>query len=270
VLSSHTSSLRPGAIVALFAFVCHSACSSSATAPSPIPPAQPVARLLVENVSVRASLERWATSPWDIGYTYCYQVSPASPDVANMIFTRVDYTTLGPSAEVYDTSSDSSLTGQKVGISRGGCFFTYRDLNITRPIATAYRVTFQYAADGGAGPIAQSVTGTISSTVPPQPFIGRVTLTDDIKDLQKILRVPTPVTFTVSSVEGGAPPFLYQWRLNGFLLRDWDPNSVFTWDGATLNGRPVGSGSYTMSVAVRRSTWHETESAASVSFLLLF
>ncbi len=56
----------------------------------------------------------------------------------------------------------------------------------------------------------------------------------------------------------------------GFMLRDWDPNPVLVWDGATLGGRPVGSGGYTMAVAVRRSTWHEQESGASVNFLLLF
>jgi hypothetical protein len=155
-------------------------------------------------------------------------------------------------------------------LGRGGCFFTYRDQNITRPVATTYRLSFQYAADTTSRPFSQSVSGGIPSTVPPRPFITAVTLTDDIKDAQKILRQPTPVTFTVSNVEGGTPPFLYQWRLNGFLLREWDPNPVLVWDGATLGGRRVGSGGYTLAVAVRRSTWPEQESGATVNFLLLF
>jgi hypothetical protein len=269
----HMSARRAfGGIVVLLACVWSSACGSSATAPAemPQPQTQPGTGLVVANVSVQASLERWASAPWDVGYVYCYNVSAASPEVANMTFRRVDYTTVGPAGQVYDTSPDPSLVGPTVGSGRGGCFFTYHDQNITRPVATTYRLTFQYGADSGGRPFAQSVSGTISSTVPPQPFITAVTLTDDIKDVQKILRQPTPVTFTVSNVEGGTPPFLYQWRLNGFVLRDWDPNPVLVWDGATLGGRPVGSGGYTMAVAVRRSTWHEQESGATANLTLLF
>jgi hypothetical protein len=88
--------------------------------------------------------------------------------------------------------------------------------------------------------------------------------------VQKILRQPRPVTSTVSKVEAGTPPFLYKWRLNGFLLRDWDPNPVLIWDGTTLGGRPVGSGGYTIGVGVRRTTWLNSESGAAVNFVLPF
>lgn len=226
--------------------------------------------LRITSASVRAMLERWANSAWDIGYTYCYNISSTSPEVENMTFRRVDYSTIGPGGDVYNTSSDSSLVGQRVGLGYGGCFYTYQDPNITRPVATTYRLTFDYAPAGSSKPFSQSMSGTISSTVPPQPFVRSVTLTDDITEGQKIIRQPRPITFTVSNVEGGAPPFLYQWRLNGFVLRDWDPNPVLTWDGATLNGRPAGSGSYAMVVAVRRASWPDQEGGAVVNFLYLF
>ncbi len=255
-------------IVMLLACVWSSACGSSPTAPSATPQTPSGTGLRVTQISVSASLDRWSGSRSEIGYTFCYSMASTTPDVAEMTFTNVDYTTVGPQGDVYNTSSDSTLIGKTVGLGRSGCFFTYGDQNITRPVATTYRLLFQYAASNSGQPTTQTqtVSGNISSTVPPQPFITSVTLTDDIKEPQKILRQPTPVTFTVSKVEGGTPPFLFQWRLNGVLLRDWDPNPVLVWDG----GRSPGSGGYTLVVRVRRSTWQESGGGAAVNFLILF
>ena len=257
-----------GVVVILLGCAWSSGCGSSATGPSE-PQTRPGTALLVQNVSVRASLEKWAGAPWDIGYGFCYTMGPTVPEAQNMTFRRVEYAVVGPSGQVYGTLPEPSLVGQIIGGGRGGCFSTYRDLDITRPVATTYRLSFEYG-DAGGQVFAQTVSGNISSTVPPQPFVGDVTLIEDIADPQNILRRPAPVTFTVTNVEGGTPPFLYRWRLNGFMLRDWDPNPVLVWDGATLAGRPVGSGGYTMAVSVRRSTWPEQESGAAVNFLLLF
>jgi hypothetical protein len=135
---------------------------------------------------VTARLERWAGSAWDIGYSYCYNLAARTPDVANMTFRRVEYTTIGPQGNVYNTFVDPSAFAQTVGFGRAGCFYTYEDYNITRPVATSYRITFHYEAAGSTGhSTMQTVTGSISSEVPPQPFTTSVTLTDDINDPQK-------------------------------------------------------------------------------------
>jgi hypothetical protein len=219
---------------------------------------------------VRAALERYGLGlPWDISYTYCYDLSPVSLDVANMTIRRLDYTAIGAAGEVYHSAPDLRYVGQAVGLRRAECLDPYRDQNITRAVASTYRLTFEYGADDGSRPFVQSVTGNISSAVPPLPFITAATLTDDIKETQRILRQLRPVTFTITNVEGGTPPFLYKWWLDGFVLRDWDPNATFVWDGATVAGRPLASGSYTMAVGVRRSTWSEQETGASVDFLIL-
>lgn len=119
----------------LLASVLNIACGSSPTGPSATPQTQSGTGLLVTEISVSAMLERWPAVPWDIGYFFCYSMASTSPEVANLTFRRVDYTTIGPTGAVYDTGSDATLIGQPVGVGRLGCFFTYRDQNITRPVA---------------------------------------------------------------------------------------------------------------------------------------
>jgi hypothetical protein len=235
--------------------------SSSATAPTTQPTS--TSAILLSDASVRASLERWAGGPWDIGYAFCFALSPTPNNTAGLMMTlrRVEYTVIGPGGSIYSSPTDPSLGGQTMGLGRFGCFFTYADQNITRPVATSYRIVVEYSVDNVSPPKIQTVvaTGSIESEVPPQPFITSVTLIDDIQDLQKTLRRPAPVTFTVTSVVGGTPPYQFRWSLNGFLLRDWDPNPVLLWDGATLGGHPAVSGGYTLAVNVRRSGWTPSE-----------
>lgn len=70
---------------------------------------------------------------------------------------------------------------------------------------------------------------------------------------------------TTCSVGGGAPPYQFRWTMNGFILRDWDPNPTLVWDGATLDaGRPIGNGFYTVVVQGRSDGNTDPESAATV------
>ena len=168
-----------------------------------------------------------------------------------MTFQRVEYTVRDSAGTVYDTGNDPVLPGRKVGFKWTGCFYTYCDQDIVRPIATSYQIAIQIVDESDATSTGQTVTqsGPIVSNVPPQSFITSVSLTDDLPDPQHRLCSPRPVTFAVSSVVGGRPPLQFRWRLNGFLLRDWDPNPVLEWDGATVAGYPVGAGAYHLSMS---------------------
>jgi hypothetical protein len=111
-----------------------------------------------------------------------------------------------------------------------------------------------------------------SPTAPsnPRPLpLPDLTVSDDIPGGQKILVPPRPVTFTAMR-NGGTPPFEFQWRINNILLRDWDPATVFVWDGLTLDGRPTVSGRHTLVVTSRTQGNTQLATAALLNFSIQY
>jgi hypothetical protein len=217
---------------------------------------------------VDASLTRFTHQPWEIEYAFCLSLFTQSAVAAEMKFRRAEYTLLTASGQTYRSVTDTGLIGQQLSSGRVQCLDLV-DFNVNQPIAPQFRIIYEFGTPGATESITRTFTGAVRSRVPPLPFITSATLTEDIGDVQNILRQPGPITFT-AHVEGGTAPFLYQFRINGFLLRDWSPDPVFVWPGQSLNNQPLVSGGYTATVNVRRSTWNESEIGASVSFLFLF
>lgn len=238
-------------------------CSPQQTMPTPLVPA------LLANFSTDAELIRWAASPWEVEYSFCYSMSSGgSAEIAGMKFKRADFSLVDANHQVYRTWSHTNLIGDTVGSGFGSCF-NGRHFDILRPISPYFIVDIEYGADGAA-PLKLNRRGPVTSKVPPPPFITGATLTEDIVDFQNIIRQPGPVTFTVTNVQGGTPPLLYQFKLNGFLMRDWDPNPTYVWPGlAQPNGGPLVNGGYTMAVNIRRSTWPEIEWGTTATFIIL-
>jgi hypothetical protein len=249
--------------------------ASSPTAPTSAAP-PPVQGLFLSTSSGRA--ERVFFPPRgeysEIRYTWCYSINLAR-DVVNRSVTirRVENTVLGPSGSVYSTSTSSFLTGNSF-ISTGsigafGCPDAYNDPDVARPVATTYRMQIDYVFDDGMPPgIFSAVAGgVIESRVPPPPTTPQMTaltITHDIPGPQLIIRNRTPATFTAIG-EGGVPPYEFQWRINGFVLRDWNPNPTFTWD-TNINGAPALPGGYTLTVYARSAGGRELEVSESLNF----
>jgi hypothetical protein len=223
--------------------------------------------LLLETSAGEARLTRWAGGSSFIDYSWCYNIGihPRATD-RTMTIQRVEYTVVGPSGQVYNTKSETYMVGQKIG-SRGsggffGCPTHYSDPDTARTVAPTYRTRIDYTFDDGSPSGTQTVTtsGPIVSKVPTQPLMTGLKVTHDIPPGG--LRPVRPVTFTVEG-QGGVPPYEFQWRLNGFSLRDWDPNPTLTWDG-TLNGRTVTSGVLYMVVQGRSRGGTDVEAGERV------
>jgi hypothetical protein len=128
------------------------------------------------------------------------------------------------------------------------CRYIHHDWRLNWPVATTYRITVNYTLDGANDDALQTVTatGSIASTLPPGPFITLVTITGE-----EVVRRPVEATYTAVG-SGGVTPYQFRWKMSGTILRDWDDNPTFVWNG-TINGQPVGAGSRTLEVFARSS-----------------
>ncbi len=241
-----------------FSVGCH-----STTTPSPTATAEPA---LTFKVTTTATLSRLGQQ-WQIDYLSCFTVQAPSGDVAAMIVNRVDYMLLDGAAQVYRSFSDvnSPNVGRPIGQTSGGCAKTV-DLDTARPVAPAFRAVIQFG--DGSRSYSRSLDGTVVNNVPPAPFIDSLTLTNDIPGAQHILFSRSPITFTVTQVRGGTPPFSYLFKINGFVMRDWNTNPVWVWDAQTLNNAPTVSGGYTCAVNVRQGSF-PSEAIATTDFTLV-
>lgn len=253
-----------------------SGCGGSAPV-STAPSSTATSRALTLDVSgAFARLVRWANAPTTITYEWCYRLS-VTPEMADKRITvqRVDYTILGPNGSIYKSAVDTLFTGQKYGGGAAygayGCPIRFEDPDLGRALATDYWMRFEYTFDSGTPAGTQTVVaaGKFVSTVPTTPQMASVTIADDIGNATHTLRQPRPVTFTVTGA-GGTPPYQYRWRLNGFQMRDWSVDPTLVWDGATLNGRPLISGAYTLAVEGRSAGATEMETGATLEIYIAF
>lgn len=175
-----------------------------------------------------------------IEYRACFQVwmTPgvnATATLQNVVSTvfRADGSVLASST--FTEFAGGRLTKDSLGAA---CPIMFTDVAAVRPTATTYQMRLDYSLDNGEprGPQTRVDGGAIVSFVPDMPMTS-LTVTHDIPN-PPLARIGTPITFTAVG-HGGRPPYEFQWYLNGFLLRDWDPNPVLVWDGTTLGGTPI-------------------------------
>jgi len=241
---------------------CH---STTAPSPSPSQPAEPVLSFTATTTATLSHLD----SQWYVNYLFCFSVHALSTDVAAMIVNRVDYTLLDAAGQAYRSFTDGSglNVGQPIGQTPGGCI-KFADVDWARPVAPTFHASIQFGG-GVSAWFSRSLDAAVTNNVPPKPFIDSIALTDDIPGAQHILFTRRPITFTVTKVNGGSPPFFYQFKINGFVMRDWSDNLTWVWDAQTLNNAPVVSGGYTCAVLVRQGNF-PSEAVAATSFTLVF
>jgi hypothetical protein len=202
-------------------------------------------------------------------YRFCYEVFP-SPGVSDTIrIQRAETTIVGGAGASYNTSTDLFSSETLVHGGLFGCPTVYSDPDVERPLATSYRVRLDYVKESAGDKGTVSASGTFVSRVPRLPLMTALTVVHDIADSQRILRRATPVTFTATGA-GGIPPYQFRWTINGFALREWNSDPVLVWDAATLAGRPLGNGSYTLIVQGRSDGNTDPESAAAVDIRIQY
>lgn len=239
------------------------------------PTGAPFPSFTLDTASGRARLRFGDDDFRAIDYQWCYTILVRQPVPGRLVtIRRVENTVIGPDGSIYYGSTDSHLTGQKLGGSGGGlvgCPHVYTDLDLSRPLATRYRMQVDFVMDDGLPPGALSLTssGPLVSEVPPPPTTPQMTsltIQHDLDDPQLIIRDRRPVTFTVTGT-GGVEPYQFHWRLNNILLREWDTNPRLTWD-TTLDGRPVFPGGYRLAVSGRSHGGREEEVVATLEFVV--
>jgi hypothetical protein len=181
-----------------------------------------------------------AGGPGLIHYRLCYEIRvPDGFYDTTKTIQYLEYWIVGLDGSVYDNRVHGSLVGEKLGgVSRTvgllcrSTDFDDRDLN--RPTAVTYRVRLEYTFDSGVPAGRQVVTTErpITSNVPARPLMTSLTMTTDMPG-QPPRRVDNqPMTFTAAG-EGGTSPYQYQWRYgNNVVLRDWNSDPRFVWDGS--------------------------------------
>jgi hypothetical protein len=155
---------------------------------------------------------------------------------------------------VYHEGVDSFFSGQRYGVNAAamgafGCPTWFSDQDLARATATRYEMRVDYTFEDLNGRVSsRSVTeaGNFVSRVPDYPLMTGVTVTHDGKPITDFAMrddvvIGVPATFSASGT-GGVTPYQFKWTFNGFVLRNWDPNPVLTWDGTALGGRPLPAG----------------------------
>jgi hypothetical protein len=250
-------------VAAVFIAGAFSAACHSKTAPGPPPPAAPS---LSFTPTATTSYSR-VNGVWQVTYSFCFNVKGLTPEVEGMAVRRVDYTLLDAAGQVYQSFADTtSNVGHVIAQTFGGCI-KFLELDVVRPISPTVRSTIEFF--DATTTYTRSVDAAVTNNVPPWPFIDTVTVAADISDGQQIVRERRPITFTVTQVTGGVPPFLYKFKMNGFVMRDWSSDPVWVWDAQTLNNAPTVSGGYSCVVEVRRSTFPLSEQIGRKEFILL-
>jgi hypothetical protein len=256
--------------ITAFSLWLFSGCGGSNAPLAPSPGAQ-AGRLRLTVSGAEAELIRAVGGYTAIGYGWCYNVVLDSALPAKiMTIERAENTVVGPDGSIYSASA-ATFQGDRIGgtgtYGYVGCPTVFRDRDLERPLATTYRMRIDYTVEGEVQTFTVSAGGTFASKVPvtAAQMLG-IAITHDIPDLQNIIRQRAPVTFVVSGI-GGVRPYQYRWRVNETLLRDWNPDSILTWD-LMLNGQPGHPGPYTLSVRARSDGGTDVERTADVSVIV--
>jgi hypothetical protein len=108
---------------------------------------------------------------------------------------------------------------------------------ILGPLSTCVAVTLFMAACGST-----PTEPTFVGLAKPIDSMTGLTITSDLPNtLLPQIKLGTPVEFSVVG-HGGRPPYEFRWRVNGILLRDWDPATTLTFTGVAADGRSTGWG----------------------------
>ena len=201
-----------------------------------------------------------------VSYDACFAIT-GSRRTATIQFVR--YLVLGPDGSQYnailDGDVDASLSGRKIGgdwDDYAGCRRMLLYGGVHAPLAPTYRITAYYTFDDESEAAMHSVaaTGIITSALPTRPLMTGVSISPSFPDNR--LNLPFPVTLTAIGT-GGVSPYQFRWTIDGFLLRDWDPNPTLVWDG-TVNGQKIGSSLGRLEVMAKGDGGTFMEALASV------
>jgi hypothetical protein len=256
--------IRVALLVVVASVLVIAGCGGSATSPS-----QATSALALRVYAGAASLLRYQGGSSQIEYRFCYELTRTGPTQVVITITDVVASVIGPDLFLYGSfpkdAAGVTSTSSQYPIVFGGCTF-FRDSNLARPVAGNYQIRVDYMA--GSASQSLHATGTFVNNVPTWPLMTGLKVTNDINDPQNILRSPRPVTFTATG-EGGVPPYEFQWRINGFLLRDWSKDPTLVWDGM-LNGSAAGRGAYLLAVGARSNGGTDVEAGTQVTVFFQF